>query len=100
MGLIWPSMGIVLHTGCIWALDFPSDSYFGIRNISQLRRDMKIDYETIITLDIKEKRVLFFLKKGVDLKIDNLVDVVLYEIPKQVADNLVVIKQITPSKNG
>ncbi len=60
---------------------------------------MTIDYETIITLDLKGKRVLFFLEKGSDFRVDNLVDVALYEIPEEVADNLVVIKQITPSNN-
>lgn len=61
---------------------------------------MTIDYETIITLDLKGKRVLFFLEKGSDFRVDNLVDVVLYTIPEEVADNLVLIKKITPSNNG
>jgi len=100
MGLIWPSMGIVLHTSCIWALDFPSDSYFGVGSISQLRREMTIDYETIITLDLKGKTVAFFLKQGVHFTLDNLVDVNVYEIPQGVTDKLPLSTKLVGKTDG
>ena len=57
---------------------------------------MTIDYETIITLDLKGKRVLFFLEKGSDFRVDNLVDVAVYEILERwhgVADSHVEWRQ-------
>ncbi len=89
MGLIWASMGIVLHTSCIWTLDFPSDSYFGVRNIPQIRREMTIDYETIMTINRKGKIIAFFLEKGSHLTIDNLVNVEVYDPSPKVKDKLI-----------
>ncbi len=61
---------------------------------------MTIDYETIITLELKGKTVAFFLEKGVHFTLDNLVDVNVYKIPEGVTDKLPLTNKFITSNDG
>ncbi len=59
-----------------------------------------IDFETIMTLDRKGKRITFYLKKGVHFTVDNLVDVEVYEIPEGVTDKLPIPTNLVANNDG
>jgi len=47
-----------------------------------------LDFETIMTIERKGKRIVFYLEDGVHFTVDNLVDVDVYEIPEGATDYL------------
>lgn len=59
-----------------------------------------IDFETIMTIDRKGKRIAFYLEKGVHFTVDNLVDITIHELSPEPTNNLSKPTKLVEVTNG